>query len=276
MVHARTARLVAWTWYRGECFRGFQSQPGGGTVQQRVEEVLAALEIPGRPTAASRTDKGVHARMQVLRFRRTEGWDAHALERALRERLGPEAGVCCVREAADDFHPAWSASGKEYRYRVWPVGKGAAPPGCWRLDESPKLSGAALEASRLQAVLGAAVGTRDFSALHSGEATRTSRTVTSVEVVVLPDGRWDIRIVGDGFGRHQVRVMVGTAALVAAGLVPPSRWEAALQQAAPIDGLRAPGEGLVLWETRYPAALDPFSAADRAAPEGLPDTPPFR
>jgi len=276
MVHARSARLVAWIWYRGECFRGFQSQPEGGTVQQRVEEVLAALQIPGRPTAASRTDKGVHARMQVLRFRRAEGWNARALSHALRERLGPAAGACCVREAVDAFHPAWSATGKEYRYRIWPTGAGAAPPGCWRLEESPKLSGAPLEPQRLEAVLRTAVGTRDFSALHSGEPAREARTLHSAEVVLLPDGRWDVRLVGDGFGRHQVRVMVGTAALVAAGLVAEAAWEAAVQRASPVDGLRAPGEGLVLWEVHYPADLDPFSPADRAAPDGLPDTPPFR
>jgi len=276
MVHARTARLVAWTWYRGEHFRGFQSQPGGGTVQQHVEEALATLGIPGRPTAASRTDKGVHARMQVLRFRRAAGWDAASLERALEEKLAPAAGVACVREAPDAFHPAWSATGKEYRYRLWPAGRGAAPPGCWRLDESPKLAAAPWNPERLAALLRAAVGTRDFSALHSGERTREVRTLRSAEVVPLPDGRWDVRLVGDGFGRHQVRVMVGTAALVAAGVLPEAAWRAAVEQAAPVDGLRAPGEGLVLWEVHYPTDLDPFSPADRAAPAGLPAEPPFR
>ena len=276
MVHARTARLVAWTWYRGECFRGFQSQPGGGTVQQRVEEALASLGIPGRPTASSRTDKGVHARMQVLRFRRAEGWDAPSLERALREGLGPEAGVACVREAADGFHPAWSATGKEYRYRIWPAGQGAAPPGCWRLGESQRLAAAPWAPARLAELLRAAVGTRDFSALHAGERTREARTLRSAEVIPLPDGRWDVRLVGDGFGRHQVRVMVGTAALAAAGLLPEPAWRAALERAAPVDGLRAPGEGLTLWEVHYPAGLDPFSTADRSAPAGLPPSPPFR
>ncbi|MEN9798108.1 MAG: hypothetical protein RL653_1804 [Pseudomonadota bacterium] len=276
MIHARTARLVAWTWYRGGAFLGWQSQPGGGTVQQHVEAVLAGLQFRGRPTAAGRTDKGVHARMQVLRFPREAGWTAMALEQALRERLGPDAGVACVKEASDDFHPAWSAQGKEYRYRIWPGSAADAPPGCWRLAESPKLAGARLTPKALGAVLARAVGTRDFSALHSGERTREVRTLSQVESSALPDGRWEVRLRGDGFGRHQVRVMVGTAALVAAGLVPESRWEAALETATPVEGLRAPADGLVLWEVHYPPALDPFSPAERQEALGVPPAPPFR
>ena len=276
MIHARTARLVAWTWYRGEAFLGWQSQPGGGTVQQHVEGALAALSFRGRPTAAGRTDKGVHARMQVLRFPRESGWTAASLEAALNERLGPCAGVNCVREAADAFHPAWSATAKEYRYRIWPGGPEEAPRGCWKLAESPRLAGTALSPEALGAVLARAVGTRDFSALHSGERSREARTVSRAEVVTLPDGRWEVRLRGDGFGRHQVRVMVGTAALAAAGVIPESCWDDALSHAAPVEGLRAPAEGLVLWEVFYPAALDPFTKAERREARGVPTAPPFR
>jgi tRNA pseudouridine38-40 synthase len=276
MIHARTARLVAWTWYRGGAFLGWQSQPGGGTVQQHVETVLAALQLRGRPTAAGRTDKGVHARMQVLRFPREAGWTPSALAQALRERLGPDAGVACVKEARDDFHPAWSSQGKEYRYRLWRGAATDAPHGCWRLAESPKLASARLTPEAMGTVLARAVGTRDFSALHSGERSREVRTLSSVETAVLPDGRWEVRLRGDGFGRHQVRVMVGTAALVAAGLVPESQWEAAVDKAAPIRGLRAPAEGLVLWEVLYPPALDPFSPEERREAEGVPRAAPFR
>lgn len=275
MIHARTARLVAWTWYRGSAFLGWQSQPGGGTVQQHVETALASLAIRGRPSAAGRTDKGVHARMQVLRFPRETGWTAARLAEALRQRLGPDAGVAYVREAADAFHPAWSAEEKEYRYRLWPGPASTAPAGCWRLAESPKLSNVPFSPAALGTVLSRAVGTRDFSALHSGERSRALRTISTVTTRELPDGRWEVTVRGSGFGRHQVRVMVGTAALVAAGLVPDSRWDEALDQAAPIDGLRAPADGLVLWEVRYPPSLDPFTPAERQEAAGVPRGPPF-
>jgi tRNA pseudouridine38-40 synthase len=183
--------------------------------------------------------------------------------------------VACVKEAAEDFHPAWSAEGKEYRYRIWPGSAADAPAGCWRLAESPKLSGAQLSPEALGTVLAQALGTRDFSALHSGERTREVRTLSHVETGVLPDGRWEVRLRGNGFGRHQVRVMVGTAALVAAGIIPEDQWRAALEEAAPISGLRAPAEGLILWEVLYPAGLDPFSPEERRGALGVPRVPPF-
>jgi len=55
--------------YDGSRFLGWQTQPGGGTVQDALERALSAIageEI--QTTCAGRTDRGVHARMQVVHF----------------------------------------------------------------------------------------------------------------------------------------------------------------------------------------------------------------
>src|SRR5258706_12439765 len=52
--------------YDGSCFLGWQTQPGGGAVQDVLERALAA--IAGEPvavTAAGRTDRGGHAPAQL-------------------------------------------------------------------------------------------------------------------------------------------------------------------------------------------------------------------
>ncbi|HWM44645.1 MAG TPA: tRNA pseudouridine(38-40) synthase TruA, partial [Burkholderiales bacterium] len=55
--------------YDGSRFLGWQTQPGGGTVQDALEPALASIAgAKISTTAAGRTDRGVHARMQVVHF----------------------------------------------------------------------------------------------------------------------------------------------------------------------------------------------------------------
>jgi len=55
--------------YDGGRFLGWQTQPGGGAVQDALEPALAAIAgAPVSVTAAGRTDRGVHARGQVVHF----------------------------------------------------------------------------------------------------------------------------------------------------------------------------------------------------------------
>ena len=62
-------RIALGVEYFGQPFHGWQSQAGGGTVQDALEAALAA--IAGEPVAAlcaGRTDAGVHAIQQVVHF----------------------------------------------------------------------------------------------------------------------------------------------------------------------------------------------------------------
>ena len=55
--------------YDGSRFLGWQTQPGGGSVQDALEQALAGIAgSPVASTCAGRTDRGVHARAQVVHF----------------------------------------------------------------------------------------------------------------------------------------------------------------------------------------------------------------
>ncbi len=55
--------------YDGGGFLGWQSQPGGNTVQDALEVALAQIAgVPLRVTCAGRTDAGVHGLAQVVHF----------------------------------------------------------------------------------------------------------------------------------------------------------------------------------------------------------------
>ena len=72
-----------------------------------------------------------------------------------------------------------------------------------------------------------------------------------------------------------MRYLVGTAVLVAAGLLAEETFHAALDAQVTVAGLRAPAFALTLWEVCYPAALDPFVEDERLTAPGVPSGLPF-
>lgn len=267
-----------WTWYRGGNFRGFQRQVEGPTVQDALEEALHAAGCPATVMPSGRTDRGVHARMQVISLRLNEDVSLEALPGRLAPRLSPDVGISIAKRPPGAFHSQWSASGKAYRYRLT---LGAAPSEAWSpyaLDvaaEAALQSGRQVTPEKLEALLARAVGTRDFTAFHERSSPQKARTLASATLKDRGGGLFEARLTGDGFARYQVRYLVGSALKVAAGLLSEEQWHAALEAGTALAGFKAPAHGLMLWEVRYPSAVDPFGPDERLHPPGLPDVPPF-
>ena len=260
-------------YYLGQRFRGYQAQVEGDTVQQALEGALAGAGIDRALFASGRTDRGVHARMQVVSFR-ADGDDApETIAAALEPRLPEGLGIAAAARANPSFHAQWSARGKEYRYRfaLAPVATEWSPY-AWELATHERLAGREIDLERLARTLARCVGTHDFIAFHEKSSVRKHRTLERCELRGLGGGVHEVRMVGEGFGRYQVRLLVGTALLVAAGGLEEAAFARALETGEAVPGLRAPAQGLVLWQVRYPEALDPF----RDARPRLPDLPPFR
>ena len=253
-----------WCWYHGGPFRGYQSQSEGPTVQGVLTAAMQAAGFERSPVVAGRTDLGVHARMQVVGFRLVEPVAQEAIAKML--KLPASLGVALARAAPARFHAQWRACGKEYRYRLLLEDDPAWNPYGWRVDVDPQ---------RVGAVLRRALGTHDFWAFHEKSSARTLRTLRQVDVVETGRGRHDLRLVGDGFGRYQVRYLVGGAVGVARGEIAEEDYVAGIERAVEFSGAKAPAQGLILWEVLYPDGFDPFSPADRQACAGVPREPPF-
>ena len=271
--------VALWIWYRGGNFRGFQRQPEGPTVQEALEGALRSVGVPATVMPSGRTDRGVHARMQVVSVRLEAGDSPESLAQRLPAHLPPGLGLCLVRRPGS-FHAQWSASGKGYRYRMR-LGGGAPVPewAPYSLDVAGEVGlhgqGATVKPERVAELLAMAAGTRDFIAFHEKSSPRKPRTLESATLHERGGGLYEARLVGDGFARYQVRYVVGGALKVAAGLLPEEAWLAALETGAAMEGFKAPAHGLMLWEVRYPPGVDPFTAPERLHPPGLPLEPPF-
>ncbi len=270
-------RLAMWVWYRGDHFRGFQRQPQGPTVQEALLAALAPDGVRGL-VASGRTDRGVHARMQVVSARAHSPLPPEELLPRVRARLPEGLGLCALVSAPQGFHAQFSGVGKEYRYRLLLKGAGAAHPWAdfaWSPAEHPRVARGTPAPERLAELLRAYEGEHDFIAFHEKSSARKARAVHAAQLVELGDGLFDVRLRASGFGRYQVRYMVGSAVAVAAGVLAEGEWREALATGAPMEGVKAPAHALVLWEVAYPPGLAPFAPALLEAAPTLPPRPPF-
>ena len=235
--------------YDGSAFLGWQTQPGGNTVQDALEAALASIAgAPVSITAAGRTDRGVHARIQVAHFDTEAQRPESAWVRGVNALLPDAVAVLWSREVADDFHARYSALARTYRYRLLnrPVRAALSAPyvGWFHLP---------LDVGKMREAAALLVGEHDFSAFRSSECQAKSpvRTVHSLQIEQTGE-RIDFVIRANAFLHHMVRNLVGTLVYVGKGKHPP-QWVLQVMEsrdrakAAPTFG----PEGLYLERIEY-------------------------
>ncbi len=243
-------------WYEGGRFRGFQRQPGLPTVQQALEEALAAAGVCAPLAVAARTDAGVHALDQVVSFAVRAVLDPEALRRAVNAALPEGVAVRRIWAARPGFHARSSARSRTYAYLVGQDLPDGLRRYAWSLPDARAfpLGHARLDPSAMQAALACALGDHDFTAFaRPGGHRGAQRTLLRAEVVTAS---WAplhaIVIEGTGFVRAMVRNLVGTAVTVGLGLAAPSTVAQLLLDGGRYRGVRAPGWGLTLAAVDYP------------------------
>lgn len=238
--------------YDGSRFLGWQTQPGGGAVQDALQSALR--EIAGHAVsvvAAGRTDRGVHARSQVAHFDTDAARPPSAWVRGVNAFLPDSVAVLWAVEVPSEFHARYSALARTYRYEL--LNRPVRPAlGALRLGwfHSP------LDVEAMRAAAQALVGEHDFSAFRAAEcqAKTPVRTVHSISVERRGE-RVDFVVRANAFLHHMVRNIVGSLLYVGSGRQPPS-WIADLlasrerTRAAPT----ARAEGLYLERVEYDAA----------------------
>lgn len=235
--------------YDGSRFFGWQRQEGFPSVQQAVEDGLAALVGQRVPVhGAGRTDTGVHALGQTASFhvgtRLSDVRLLHALNAHLPEGVVAEALETC----RDDFHAQRDSRGKRYAYRVWT--SPFRPPwgeayGHW-VPYRPDLAA-------LRRAGSAVLGRHDFRSFASAGSPRQSTVRTIRSLHVLARRRSLVVVVeGDGFLYRMVRTLVGTLLEVGRGKLTPDEMENILaMRDRRHAGPTAPAAGLYLLSVLY-------------------------
>jgi tRNA pseudouridine38-40 synthase len=218
-------------------------------VQDALETALASIAgAPVKLTGAGRTDRGVHARLQVAHFDTEAQRPASAWVRGVNALLPDSVAVLWSQEVADDFHARYSARARTYRYELLnrPVRPGLAAHyvGWFHLP---------LDVESMRAAAALFVGEHDFSAFRSSECQAKSpvRTIHELKIEAAQQ-RIDFIVRANAFLHHMVRNLVGTLVYVGKGKHSPEWVQELLRskdrsKSAPTFG----PEGLYLEKIEY-------------------------
>ena len=251
--------------YDGRAFAGWQTQPHGNTVQDRLNQALS--QIAGNQAvatlAAGRTDAGVHAAMQVVHFDTEAARPLNAWVRGVNALLPPEIAVVWAREVDETFHARFSAFSRSYSYFLL-----SSPVRPCLLAGKVGWFHQALDVDAMRAAAGRLLGRHDFSSFRASECQAKSPVKDLQQLDIHDNGgllRFDLK--ADAFLHHMVRNIVGALVYVGKGAMDADGMSALL---AACDRTCAPPtfmpDGLYLTGVGYP---EPFALPSQFAAERL-------
>ena len=235
--------------YDGGGFDGWQSQPGGKSVQDVIERRLTEiLKSPVRIHGSGRTDAGVHAVGQVFHFDAAWGHGPDKLRAALQAGLPRTILLKSLRSAAPDFHARFGATGKVYRYEIF-IGRADpfADRYCWSIERP-------LDWAAIGAAAAVLRGRHDFRAFAAEGGTERETTVRHLRRLEISRRGRRVRLTfeADGFLYKMVRSLVGTLVNVGVGKLSARDVTALLRSARRTPQVQtAPPQGLSLFRVSY-------------------------
>jgi tRNA pseudouridine38-40 synthase len=250
--------------YDGTPFVGWQRQDNGPSIQGAVEQAVFAMSgervsVQG----AGRTDAGVHALGQVAHFDLAKEKRAGTVRSALNFHLKPDPIAVTEAEIVPaDFNARFSATGRRYRYLIL---NRRAPPAfdrgrVWHVPVPLDTDAMADAASVLR-------GHHDFNSFRSTSC-QSPTSIKTLDLFEVTRTGNEIRIdaASRSFLHNQVRILVGTLALVGRGQWSRRDVEDALAaRDRTRAGPTAPPHGLCLMEVRYDLAAGDRNDAEVAS-----------
>jgi tRNA pseudouridine38-40 synthase len=235
-------RIALGVSYNGTGYDGWQSQPSGRTIQDRLEHALARFaDAPVSTLCAGRTDAGVHGLMQVVHFDTQVEREPFSWVRGTNSFLPPDIAVQWAQAVPDAFHARASATARRYAYvllesPVRPSVESARVGWTFRpLDEAPMREAAAL-----------LLGEHDFTSFRASACQAKSPVKDMRRIDMARRGAyWRFEFEANAFLHHMIRNIMGCLLAVGTGARPAS------------------------WMGQVLAARDRDAAAPTFSPDGL-------
>lgn len=228
--------------YDGRAYQGWQSQPSGQTVQDRLEAALTAFaDMPVHTLCAGRTDAGVHAFNQVVHLDAPVEREAFSWVRGTNRYLPTDIAVLWCQAVDDGFHARNAARGRRYRYLLLesPVRPALEAGRCGWVFRP-------LDRDAMREAAACLIGEHDFSAFRSSECQSPTPVKTLRGLDIARHGSyWRFDFDGNAFLHHMVRNIMGCLVAIGTGSRAPawmadvlaSRRREAAAPTFPPDGL---------------------------------------
>jgi tRNA pseudouridine38-40 synthase len=235
-------RLALGISYNGQAYEGWQSQPSGRTVQDRLEHALTQFAAqPVTAVCAGRTDAGVHALMQVVHFDTTLEREDFSWVRGTNRFLPPDIAVQWAQPVPDAFHSRACATARRYAHVVLesPV-RPSVDAGRVGWVFRP------LDEVAMQEAASLLIGQHDFTSFRASACQAKSPVKTISRIEISRKGAyWRFEFQADAFLHHMIRNIMGCLLQVGQGHQEPQ------------------------WMGQVLAARDRDAAAPTFSPDGL-------
>lgn len=239
--------------YDGTDFSGWAIQPGLRTVEGDLVNALGVIfgELENGLRIAGRTDAGVHALAQVLHVDLTP-IQARRIKSGLPKRLNAmlprDVRIHKVELAPEGFHARFSATSREYKYRINQSDIENPLIGRYQLWHKYPL-----DAKKMHDAGKHLLGLHDFAAFCKPRAGSTTiREMKKLEVSKTDD-EIIIDLEADAFCHNQVRSIVGALVAIGENELSVDQLLMILNQKKRVGKFKVVGpEGLTLMRVNYP------------------------
>ena len=217
--------------YDGTNYSGWQVQVKETTIQGLLEHAIFTVTgEQSRVLGSGRTDAGVHALEQVASFRTRSKLEPQTILRALNANLPGDIRIIRAEEAADNFHPRYSAKNKTYSYLITPANVHSV----FLMRYSWSMSNI-LDVDAMLSAAVSLVGRQDFSSFRASGCSSKNpvRSVLNIDISKLDsidfmtfrinDPVIKISIQANAFLRHMARNIVGTLVEIGRNKIPPEK-----------------------------------------------------
>lgn len=235
-------RIALGVSYNGQAYRGWQSQPSGQTVQDKLEKALSTFaNVPLHTLCAGRTDAGVHALMQVVHFDTDIERSEYSWVRGTNANLPKDISVHWAVKTTHAFHCRASAKSRRYAYVLLesPIRPSieAGRVG-WTFQS--------LDRDAMREAANMLLGEHDFTSFRAAECQAISPVKTMMDIALHQRGAyWRIEFEANAFLHHMIRNIMGCLVTIGQGKRPPQ------------------------WMAEVLAARDRRTAAPTFSPDGL-------
>ncbi len=234
--------------YSGKNYFGWQSQPGGNTVQDELNKALSTLlKEDIIVTGAGRTDTGVHARYFVAHFDTSVKIDnKEQLLYNLNGILPVDIAVKKISEVEKEKHARFDAVSRTYKYFI---SKEKDP---FKLNTHQFIY-SKLDINKMNeasAILFNYTDFTSFSKLHTDVKTNNCKMMQAEWEETVNELVFTIK--ADRFLRNMVRSIVGTLIDVGFGKLTIDEFKQIIEKKDRGEaGASVPAKGLFLWDIEY-------------------------